>query len=87
MHQSLLELRRQNEWIAHAQITILSLSNLQFVYEIKAADKSLVVALNIGSEPFAAVALNGRKLDVIAGGMSENLTLPGDGWAILNPSP
>ena len=64
LHQFLIGLRRRHSWLHTARTTPLRLTNRQYVYQTRAGDDALLVALNIDHTP---MPLSLPELGVAAG--------------------
>jgi glycosidase len=53
LHQHLISVRRRHPWLHTARTAALRLTNRQYVYQTRAGDHALVVALNIDDAPLA----------------------------------
>ncbi len=51
LHQYLIGLRRRHPWLYEATTTAVALDNRHYVYETRAGDDALLVALNIDDAP------------------------------------
>ena len=90
-HQHLIGLRRRHPWLHTARTAPLEVTNRGYVYAVRGGDQTLVVALNVDSDPLpiALPALGFRDGDVLAGSGAppqEELTetvVPPHGWLVL----
>jgi cyclomaltodextrinase len=86
LYRTLISVRRRNPWLAEARIgEPLLLTNETLAVEIRAGDRRLVTALNLG-DTAAAVPLPDAGLRVLAGGAhveDGTATVPPHGWAVL----
>lgn len=93
LHQYLIGLRRRHPWLYQATTTAVALDNRRYVYETRAGDDALLVALNIddSSMPLPVAALTGRQALVIAGTAAPPEEVVADavvapqGWLVLKP--
>ena len=85
-HQRLIALRRNHPWLAHARTTALHVANEQLVL---AADSPqggarLILALNLGDEPFTPPLPLGKRL-LASDGAPAAGPVPPHAWAIHAP--
>jgi cyclomaltodextrinase len=73
LHQSLIGLRRRNDWLVDAGTKVLTQDNTSLAYRSSAAGHSLTVLLNVADEPVA----------FIAAVVGSDVTVPGHGWTVL----
>lgn len=93
LHQYLIGLRRRHPWLYQATTTAVALDNRRYVYETRAGDDALLVALNIDDSPMPlpVAALTGRQALVIAGTAAPPEEVVADavvapqGWLVLKP--
>jgi cyclomaltodextrinase / maltogenic alpha-amylase / neopullulanase len=93
LHQYLIGLRRRHPWLHRATTTALRLENRHYVYQTRAGDDALIVALNIDATPLRVVLaeLAAGSAEVIAGSAApprevvETLEVEPHGWRILRP--
>ncbi|KQY24086.1 alpha-amylase [Cellulomonas sp. Root485] len=82
VHQELIGLRRRHPWLHRARTTQVELTNTTFVYEVRDGDDALLVALNLGDEPFARPGGEVLAADDDTRGRSD---VAPHGWAIVAP--
>ncbi len=93
LHRYLIGLRRRHPWLHGAATTAVRLENRSYVYETRAGDQALLVALNIGDEPLPLrlAKLGTQRAEVVAGSgaprpeVVERLEIEPHGWRILRP--
>ncbi|HWJ85773.1 MAG TPA: alpha-amylase family glycosyl hydrolase [Cellulomonas sp.] len=81
LHQELIGLRRRHPWLHRATTRTIELTNEHLLYEARAGDDALLVALNLADEPWSPPV---GAAAVLAGTGPQ---LPPHGWAILEPAP
>lgn len=81
LHQELVGLRRRHPWLHRATTRTIELTNEHLLYEARAGDDALLVALNLADEPWSPPV---GAAAVLAGTGPQ---LPPHGWAILEPAP
>jgi cyclomaltodextrinase / maltogenic alpha-amylase / neopullulanase len=86
LYEELLGLRNENSWITKSQLTVITLNNLQLIYETRLADKLFVIALNISDTDYRASVLSNRNLRLVAGHAAEDCVLTPQSWAIFSGS-
>ena len=87
LHQSLIGLRRQRDWLADARVSIVQLSQTLLCYRVESQHQALVVVLNAAekpctqklSQPLRWLEGDGCRHDAQA----LLLQLEGFGWAVL----
>ena len=92
-HQHLIGLRRRHPWLHAARTTPLSVTNRGYVYQTRAGDDSLIVALNIDDEALelSLSDLGLADAEIVAGSgappaeMVANIVVPQHGWLVLAP--
>jgi glycosidase len=92
-HQYLIGLRRRHPWLYSASTTAVQLDNRHYVYETRAGDNALLVALNIDDEPLRLVLpeLGTARAEVIGGSAAppsevvDTVVVEPHGWRILRP--
>jgi glycosidase len=93
LHQYLVGLRRRHPWLHGASTTAVRLDNRHYVYETRAGDNALLVALNIDDEPLRLVLseLGAARAEVVAGSAAppsevvDTVVVEPHGWRILRP--
>jgi cyclomaltodextrinase len=93
LHQYLIGLRRRHPWLHAASTTAARLDNRHYVYEARAGDNALLVALNIDDEPLRLVLseLGTARAEVIGGSAAppsevvDTVVVEPHGWRILRP--
>jgi cyclomaltodextrinase len=96
LHQYLVGLRRRHPWLHAASTTALRLNNQHYIYETRAGDDALLVALNIDDHPLqlALSELGPGRARVLAGSAAppqeilypeDTLAVEAHGWRILQP--
>jgi cyclomaltodextrinase len=93
LHQYLIGLRRRHPWLHRATTTALRLENRHYVYQTRAGDDALIVALNIDATPLRVrlADLAVGSAEVIAGSAApprevvDKLDVEPHGWRILRP--
>jgi len=93
LHRYLIGLRRRHPWLHEATTTAVALDNRRYVYETRAGDDALLVALNIDDSPMPlpVAELTGRQALVIAGTAAPpeevvgDTVVPPQGWLVLKP--
>ncbi len=94
LHQFLIGLRRRHPWLHSASTTAARLDNRHYVYEARAGDNALLVALNIDDEPLRLVLseLGTARAEVIGGSAAppsevvDTVVVEPHGWRILRPA-
>jgi cyclomaltodextrinase len=94
LHQYLIGLRRRHAWLHAALTTAVRLDNRHYVYETRAGDDALLVALNIDDEPLRLVLseLGTTRAEVVAGSAAppsevvDTVVVEPHGWRILRPA-
>ena len=93
LHQYLIGLRRRHPWLHGATTRAVQLDNRRYVYETRAGDEALLVALNIDDAPMPlpVAELTGRQARIVAGTaappeevVDEAVVAP-RGWLLLRP--
>lgn len=92
-HQHLIGLRRRHPWLHAARTTPLSVTNRGYVYQTRAGDDSLIVALNIDDEALelSLSDLGLANAEVVAGSgappaeVVTDIVVPAHGWLVLAP--
>jgi cyclomaltodextrinase / maltogenic alpha-amylase / neopullulanase len=93
LHQYLIGLRRRHPWLHSASTTASRLDNRHYVYETRAGDNALLVALNIDDEPLRLVLseLGAARAEVVGGSAAppsevvDTVAVEPHGWRILRP--
>jgi cyclomaltodextrinase len=93
LHQYLIGLRRRHPWLHSASTTASRLDNRRYVYETRAGDNALLVALNIDDEPLRLVLseLGAARAEVVGGSAApppevvDTVVVEPHGWRILRP--
>ncbi|ROS25953.1 alpha-amylase family protein [Cellulomonas sp. PhB150] len=77
LHQELIGLRRRHPWLHRATTRTIELTNEHLLYEARAGDDALLVALNLADEPWDPPVADAQ---VLAGAGPQ---VPPRGWAVL----
>ncbi|MCB0943650.1 MAG: DUF3459 domain-containing protein, partial [Mycobacterium sp.] len=93
LHQYLIGLRRRHPWLHGATTRAVLLDNRRYVYETRAGDEALLVALNIDDAPMPlpVAVLTGRQARIVAGTAAppeevvDEAELAPQGWLLLRP--
>ena len=93
LHRYLIGLRRRNPWLHRARTTALQLENTRYIYQSRAGDDSLIVALNVDDAAMTVpvAALVGSDAEILAGSGAPSLRtvseveVPAHGWLVLKP--
>jgi cyclomaltodextrinase len=87
LHQLLIGLRRRHRWLVRARTDVRTLTNHAIVYTASAGDHVLAVALNAAGQPAnLPLPAGGWRAEAGGGTISGgHVSLPGPGWAILEP--
>ncbi len=92
LHQELIGVRRREAWIGTGRLEVVTLANEQLSYRVAGDDGAAVlVALNVGDEPFAFEVQGGTELLASdhGGDTAETsfdggtVTVGGHGWAVV----
>lgn len=86
VHRKLLSFRRDNGWIASANLSVVTLQNQYLIYDIAGDSNKLTVVLNVGDAPLA-VPNSASKRIVFAGEHEQNssgISVASHSWAIFN---
>lgn len=84
LHRELIGLRRRNPWLAHATSQAITLTNTQYVYEVRANAHRLIVALNLSDRD---CPVDTPATTVVAGhatGSTGTWKLAPHGWAVFD---
>ncbi|BBZ52499.1 alpha-amylase [Mycobacterium heidelbergense] len=93
LHLYLVGFRRRHPWLHAASTTAVRLENRHYVYETRAGDDALLVALNIDDEPLRLVLseLGAARARMVAGSAAppqdivDTAVVEPHGWLILSP--
>lgn len=93
LHQYLIGLRRRHPWLHEATTRAVLLDNRRYVYETRAGDEALLVALNIDDSPWSlpVLELTGRRARIVAGTAAppddvvDAAVVAPQGWLLLCP--
>ncbi|HTX96451.1 MAG TPA: alpha-amylase family protein [Mycobacterium sp.] len=93
LHRYLIGLRRRHSWLHGAAASAVRLDNRSYVYQTRAGDDALLVALNIDDEPLhlRVSELATARAEVVAGSAAppnevvERVDVEPHGWRILRP--
>ncbi|KUI26649.1 alpha-amylase [Mycobacterium sp. IS-1742] len=94
LHKYLIGIRRRHAWLHRATTSTVQLTNRHYVYETRAGDGVLLVALNVDDAPLS-VSLSGTALHrgrVVAGSGAppaeevDHVTVPPHGWVVVAPT-
>ncbi|WP_456823658.1 alpha-amylase family glycosyl hydrolase [Cellulomonas sp. P5_E12] len=83
LHQDLIGLRRRHAWLHRARTTQVTLTNTNFVYEVRDGDDVLTVALNLDDAPLAMPGGTLVACDDATRG--DPGTVAPHGWAVVEP--
>ncbi len=85
LHQELIAVRRRNPWLVQARTQVDHLANHQLLYRSTAADRTVLVALNLDAAPATLELPPGRW--TLGAGHAEvgdrSVALAGNGWTVL----
>jgi glycosidase len=95
LHQFLIGLRRRHPWLQRATTASLLLDNRRYVYSSSADDEVLLVALNLGDDPFHITLrkLGFRSAKVLGGDSMpaqtdvDEVVVTPHGWLVMRPLP
>jgi len=90
LHQDLIGLRRRHPWLHEARTRILDVGTDHLVYEARAGDDALVVALNLGDQPCGVDVGRSGLVALVPGGTptpeGSRVTIAPHGWQVLAPA-
>lgn len=87
LHQELIGLRRRHPWLHRATTRTIELTNEHLLYETRAGDDALLVALNLHEEEWSVAVADPALLAGSASIAAPGVTVPAHGWAILTGTP
>ena len=90
LHQDLIGLRRRHPWLHEARTRILDAGTDHLVYEARAGDDALVVALNLGDQPCGVDVGRSGLVALVPGDTptpeGSRVTIAPHGWQVLAPA-
>lgn len=87
LHQQLLGLRRRHPWLHQATTSAIRLDNQHYIYQARAHDAAITVALNLADDHLPLQDLPGRRRPLLLSHpdpQHETSVLPAHGWAIYD---